>query len=233
MISLDERSGAPCVVLLSGGMDSSVVLAFAIESGFRARALTVSYGQRARGEIAAAEAVARSMGLEREDHLVLPVDLKRVGGSALTSDAHLPDGEEAGRGIPRTYVPARNTVLLSLALSWAEALGARDLFVGVSAVDYSGYPDCRPEFVGSFEAVANAGTRAVEGGPPYRVHAPLIGLSKGDTVRLGLELGVDFSLTRSCYSPGPDGRPCGRCASCLLRARGFAEAGRPDPSLEE
>jgi len=217
------------VVLLSGGLDSSVVLAHAISRGFRAYALTVRYGQRHGVEIDAARRVARALGAT--EHRVIDLDLGGFGGSALTTDQQVPKGprEPGADPIPATYVPARNTVLLSLALAWAEALGARDLFVGVSSVDYSGYPDCRPAFVEEFERVANLGTRAAEGGEPFRIHAPLIRKSKAQTVALGVELGVDLGLTRSCYDPAPDGAPCRECEACQLRAKGFDEAGVADP----
>jgi 7-cyano-7-deazaguanine synthase len=210
-------------------MDSAVVLALVRRDGWLAHSLTVRYGQRHAVEVEAARRVAAANGVAK--HLVLDLDLTAVGGSSLTADIPVP---KAPRGpgadpIPPTYVPARNTIFLSLALAWAETLGARDLFIGISAVDSAGYPDCRREFVRAFEEVANAGTRAVSGGPRYRIHAPLVDLDKAGTVRLGLELGVDFSLTRSCYDPGPDGTPCGECDSCRLRARGFAAAGARDP----
>ena len=220
-----------CVVLVSGGLDSAVTLAVAVDGGFFPSALTVRYGQRHDVEIAAARAVAAAVGVER--HLVLDVDLRSIGGSALTDDIAVPKGERTpgAEAIPPTYVPARNTILLSLALAFAESIGARDLFLGVSSVDYSGYPDCRPEFVEAFERLANRGTRAADGGRPYRVHAPLSRLSKAETVRLGLDLGVDLSVTRSCYDPLDGGRPCGGCEACRLRARGFADAGVADPAL--
>jgi 7-cyano-7-deazaguanine synthase len=222
----------PAVVLLSGGLDSATVLACAIRDGFAAHALSVDYGQRHRAELAAAADVARALGAAR--HLVVPLDLRPFGGSALTADIAVPKGRaeaEMGEGIPVTYVPARNTVLLALALAWAETLGASDIFIGVNARDYSGYPDCRPEYVRAFEAMANLATKgAVEGTLPVRIHAPLIELTKAGIIRLGASLGVDYALTRSCYDPDQRGRACGACDSCILRRRGFAEAGLPDPT---
>jgi 7-cyano-7-deazaguanine synthase len=221
----ERRGGAPAVVLLSGGMDSAVVLAIAIRDGFAAHALTVRYGQRHAVEIEAARRVAAALGAA--GHAVIDLDLARFGGSALTAGGALPAA--GGGGIPATYVPARNAVFLALAASFAEALGARDLFIGVSAVDYSGYPDCRPEFIRAFEGALNLGTRAGATGAPLALHAPLLALSKADTVRAGLALGVDFGLTRSCYDPAADGAPCGRCDACRLRALGFEGAGAADP----
>ncbi|HEX5045012.1 MAG TPA: 7-cyano-7-deazaguanine synthase QueC [Candidatus Polarisedimenticolaceae bacterium] len=221
------------VVLLSGGLDSAVTLAEALAAGFQAHALTVRYGQRHALEVERAGEIARALGAA--SHRVVAVDLAFPGGSALTDPAiPVPKGRESaaiGAGIPATYVPARNTVLLALALSLAETLGARDLFLGVNAVDYSGYPDCRPAFLSAFEALAAEATRAGAEGARFTVHAPLLQSSKGDIVRRGLALGVDLSRTLSCYDPGPDGEPCRACDACLLRARGFAEAGIPDPAL--
>jgi 7-cyano-7-deazaguanine synthase len=199
--------------------------------GFSTHALTVRYGQRHQVEVQAAAEVARANGAAR--HLVLDLDLRAFGGSSLTAEGPVPKSERTpgAAAIPSTYVPARNTVFLSLALAWAEALYARDVFIGVSAVDYSGYPDCRPEYIGAFEAMANLGTRAAEGGRPFRIHAPLADMSKAETVRAGIALGVDFGLTRTCYDPDPAGRPCRACESCRLRAKGFAEAGVLDPLL--
>ncbi|HEY7286805.1 MAG TPA: 7-cyano-7-deazaguanine synthase QueC [Vicinamibacterales bacterium] len=216
------------VVLLSGGLDSYTAAAIAKAEGFDLFALTVDYGQRHIREIESARAVARALGVAR--HLELSVDLRAIGGSSLTSAQDIPrDREHIGDGIPSTYVPARNTILLSLALGWAEVLDARDLVIGVNALDYSGYPDCRLEFVHAFETLANLATRAGVEGARFRVHTPLISLSKADIVRRGLKLGLDYGLTNSCYDPTPDGRPCGRCDSCALRARGFLEAGVADP----
>lgn len=221
------------VVLLSGGMDSAVTLAEAREAGFETHALTVRYGQRHALEVERAAEIARALGAAT--HRVAVVDLAFPGGSALT-DPSIPvpkgrQGAAIGTGIPATYVPARNTVLLGLALAQAETLGARDLFLGVNAVDYSGYPDCRPAFLSAFEALAAAGTRAGAEGGRFTVHAPLLRMSKGDIVRRGLALGVDLSRTLSCYDPGAEGEPCRTCDACLLRARGFGEAGIPDPAL--
>ena len=212
------------VVLLSGGLDSTTVAAIARAQGFALLALTIDYNQRHRIELDHAARVADAIGVER--HIVLPLDLRGFGGSALTADIAVPKGG-VEPGIPVTYVPARNTIFLSVALGWAEAAGAKDIFIGVNALDYSGYPDCRPAFIAAFEAVANVGTR--DGG--YTVHAPLKDMTKADIVREATILGVDLSLTWSCYDPTPAGRPCGECDSCRLRAKGFAEAGVADPAL--
>ncbi len=221
------------VVLLSGGLDSATTLAIARSEGFEAHALSFRYGQRHEVELAAARRVAASLGAAQ--HVVVDIDLRQFGGSALTDDIDVPKDRtpaEQAAGIPITYVPARNTVFLSYALAWAEVLDAADVFVGVNAVDYSGYPDCRPEYIEAFERMANLATKAaVEEGRRLRIHAPLIDLSKGQVVERGLALGVDYGLTHSCYDPGPGGEPCRRCDSCLLRAKGFAEAGVPDPAL--
>jgi 7-cyano-7-deazaguanine synthase len=218
------------VILLSGGLDSYTAGAIARADGFALCALTIHYGQRHACEIDAARAVARALGVER--HLELPVDLRAIGGSSLTSDAAVPhDRDLDATDIPSTYVPARNTIFLSIALGWAEVLDARDLVIGVNALDYSGYPDCRPAFVRAFEALAAVATRAGVEGARFRVHTPLIEMSKADIIRRGVALGLDYALTHSCYDPGPSGRPCGRCDSCVLRARGFREAGVPDPLL--
>ncbi len=219
------------VVLVSGGLDSATVLAIARSQGFRCYALSFDYGQRHRHELEAAARVCQSLGAV--EHRVCPLNLQVFGRSALTSEIEVPKDRpdsEMSHGIPITYVPARNTIFLSVALGWAEVLGARDLFIGVNAVDYSGYPDCRPEFIAAFESLANLATKAgVEGGR-FRVHTPLIDLTKAGIIRLGLTHGVDYSLTHSCYDPLPSGRPCGRCDSCQLRAKGFAEAGMADPA---
>ena len=217
------------VVLLSGGMDSAVVLAIARERGFAAHALSVDYGQRHPSELQAAARVAGGQGAVA--HKTVAVDLRSIGGSALTDDIEVPDGSARGDGdIPVTYVPARNTIMLSVALGWAEVLGAADIFCGVNAVDYSGYPDCRPEFIKAFQALANLATRAGVEGAGIRVHAPLMELGKDGIVREGVRLGVDFSATVSCYRADADGRACGRCDACSLRARGFAGAGVADPT---
>lgn len=221
----------PAVVLLSGGLDSYTAAAVARRDGFELFALSFRYGQRHRLEIESARRVALHLGVSR--HLVLDLDLSAIGGSSLTSPA-IPvpqDRTMEGTDIPSTYVPARNTIFLAYALGWAEVLGASDLFIGVNAVDYSGYPDCRPEFLAAFEALANLATRsATEGGRPVRIHAPLLSLSKAQIIQRGRELGVDLAITRSCYDPDPAGRACGRCDSCRLRLKGFAEAGIPDPA---
>ncbi|QDS16948.1 7-cyano-7-deazaguanine synthase QueC [Xanthomonas arboricola] len=214
------------VVLLSGGMDSAAVIALAQEQGFAVHALSVRYGQRHTSELDAAARVAAAQGVIA--HKVVDVDLRSIGGSALTADIEVPDA--GGDGIPVTYVPARNTIMLSLALGWAEVIGANDLFCGVNAVDYSGYPDCRPEFVRAFEVLANLATKAGVEGAGLRVHAPLQFLSKADIVREGVRLGVDFGLTVSCYRADADGRACGHCDACRLRAAGFADAGVADPT---
>ncbi|MFU8856666.1 MAG: 7-cyano-7-deazaguanine synthase QueC [Deferrisomatales bacterium] len=219
------------VVLLSGGLDSATCLAIARAEGFETHALSFAYGQRHAVELDAARRVAAALGAAA--HHVAGIDLRAFGGSALTADIAVPksDSEEAiGKEIPVTYVPARNTVFLSFALAWAEVLGARDLFIGVNALDYSGYPDCRPEFLEAFERVANLGTRAGVEGDRFRVRAPLLHWTKAEIIRRGAALGVDYGLTRSCYDPGRDGRACGRCDSCLLRRKGFREAGVPDPT---
>jgi 7-cyano-7-deazaguanine synthase len=219
------------VVLLSGGMDSATTLAIARQEGFAPYALTFAYGQRHALEVEAARRLARCLGAR--EHLILSLDLRALGGSALTAELPVPKDrplEEIGQGIPITYVPARNTIFLAFALGWAEVLGAWDIFLGVNSLDYSGYPDCRPEYIAAFEQLARLATRAgVEGRGTFRIHTPLISCTKAEIVRRGLELGVDFALTRSCYDPSPDGRPCGRCDACLLRRKGFAEAGVPDP----
>jgi 7-cyano-7-deazaguanine synthase len=218
------------VVLLSGGLDSYTAAAIARAEGFRLHALTVSYGQRHAREIEAARAVARWLGVAR--HVEIAVDLSTFGGSSLTTDLPVPkDRPIDPNEIPSTYVPARNTVFLSLALGWAEVLDARDLVIGVNALDYSGYPDCRPEFIAAFEQLASLATAKGVGGARFKVHTPLIALTKAQIIRRGLELGLDYGLTHSCYDPLPDGRPCGRCDSCVLRAAGFAQAGARDPLL--
>lgn len=222
----------PAVVLLSGGLDSATVLAIARDRGFRPYALSFDYGQRHRFELQAAGNVAAAAGVEQ--HVVIPLDLRVFGGSALTDDIAVPkDRNEAEmeEGIPVTYVPARNTIFLAVALGWAETLGATDLFVGVNAVDYSGYPDCRPEFIKAFAELANLATQVgVEGTGQFEVHSPLIAMTKAEIISTGITLGVDYGLTHSCYDPDLQGRSCGRCDSCRLRLKGFAEAGTEDPA---
>ncbi|MBB3880760.1 7-cyano-7-deazaguanine synthase [Sphingomonas pseudosanguinis] len=215
------------VVLVSGGLDSMISAASAKAAGYRVLALSVDYNQRHKVELAAAARVAEALGAER--HIVLPLDLSAFGGSALTADIDVPkDGVQPG--IPVTYVPARNTIFLSLALGWAEAAGARDLFIGVNALDYSGYPDCRPEFIAGFESLAEIATKAGVEGQPFKIHAPLQHMTKADIVREGTRLGVDMGLSWSCYDPTPEGLHCGECDSCRLRSKGFEEAGIPDPT---
>lgn len=216
----------PAVVLVSGGMDSAVVLAIAREQGFSCHALSVAYGQRHVSELDASDRVCSLLGAAA--HKTVTIDLRSIGGSALTADIDVP--EQGGAGIPITYVPARNTIMLSVALGWAEVLGATDLFCGVNAVDYSGYPDCRPEFIAGFEALANLATKAGVEGAGFRVHAPLMRMTKGDIVREGLRLGVDFAQTVSCYQADADGGACGHCDACRLRAEGFEAAGVADPT---
>jgi len=229
---MDVRATKPAVVLVSGGMDSAVALAIAQEQGYACHALSVRYGQRHTSELDAADRIARA--LDAVAHKTVEVDLRSIGGSALTdADIEVPlDSNEdpASPAIPVTYVPARNTIMLSLALGWAEVLGAADIFCGVNAVDYSGYPDCRPEFIAAFEALANLATKAGVEGVGFRVHAPLIHMSKADIVREGLRLNVDFAQTVSCYQADHDGRACGHCDACRLRAEGFAAAGVADPT---
>ncbi len=220
------------VVLLSGGLDSATVAAMVRTEGFELNALTFDYGQRHGLEIAAAREVAAAQRAAR--HIVVPIDLRAFGGSALTDDIPVPKGRseaDMAHGIPVTYVPARNTIFLSLALAWAEVLGTGDIFIGVNARDYSGYPDCRGEYLSAFEAMANLATRgAVEGSLPVKIHSPLVDKTKAEIIALGTGLGVDYGLTRSCYDPDPEGQACGACDSCVLRLRGFAEAGISDPA---
>lgn len=224
--------GRRAVVLLSGGLDSATTLAIAVEQGYQAHALTLRYGQRHELEVDAACRLAESMPVVR--HVITAVDLRAFGGSALTGDLAVPKGGRIvpdSEDIPVTYVPARNTIFLSMALAWAEVLQASDIFIGVNAVDYSGYPDCRPEFLVAFEKLAGLGTRAgVEGSRPFRIHAPLIDLTKAEIIRRGLALGVDYGMTRSCYDPDDSGAACGECDSCRLRLAGFAAAGARDPA---
>jgi 7-cyano-7-deazaguanine synthase len=219
------------VILLSGGLDSTTTLAVAKAEGFEAYALSFRYGQRHLVELESAARVAAAMGVA--EHAVIDIDLRKFGGSALTGDIAVPKGRSANEmseGIPVTYVPARNTVFLSLALAWAEVLEANDIFIGVNALDYSGYPDCRAEFIAAYERMANLATKSgLEGPHRLRIHAPLIRLSKAEIIGKGIGLGVDYALTSSCYDPGEGGRPCGECDACQLRAKGFAEAGVSDP----
>jgi 7-cyano-7-deazaguanine synthase len=217
------------VMLLSGGLDSFTAAAILKDEGYRLNALSVRYGQRHVRELESARRVATSLGVKR--HLELAVDLSRVGGSALTSNIDVPKDRPIDDQIPATYVPARNTVLLSLALAWAEALGVSDIGIGANALDYSGYPDCRPEYMRAFEAMANLATKAGVEGSRFRIHAPLMQMGKAQIIQRGLGLGLDYSLTHSCYDPLEDGRPCGRCDSCVLRAKGFVEAGVADPLI--
>ncbi len=221
----------PAVVLLSGGIDSATAAAVARAEGYELHALTFRYGQRHDREVESAKRVAAALGCA--EHKILDLDLRRIGGSALTDQIAVPKGrsvEEIGAGIPVTYVPARNTIFLSYALAWTEVLGSEDIFLGVNALDYSGYPDCRPEYIAAFERMANLATKAgVEGRLKLSIHTPLIHLTKAEIIRRGAAVGVDFGLTWSCYDPAAGGHPCGACDSCILREKGFAEAGLPDP----
>ena len=219
------------VVLLSGGLDSATTLALAVRDGFAPYALSFDYGQRHKLELAAARRVAGSLGVQ--DHRIAQIDLRVFGGSALTDEIAVPKNraEENPSDIPITYVPARNTIFLSYALAWCEVLGATDIFIGANAIDYSGYPDCRPEFISAFEQLANLATKAGVEGARFHIHAPLLSMSKADIIRRGMELGVDFSLTHSCYDPSADGLACGQCDSCRLRLEGFKAAGLRDPVL--
>lgn len=223
------------VVLLSGGLDSTTALAVAKCEGYEPYALSFRYGQRHIAELESARRVAAA--LDVAEHIVADIDLRRFGGSALTGGMEVPKRRSAlelAQGIPVTYVPARNTIFLSFALAWAEVLGASDIFIGVNALDYSGYPDCRPEYIQAYERMANLATKAgVEGRQQLRIHTPLISLTKGEIIRRGLQLGVDYALTSSCYDPSPQGEPCGQCDSCLLRAKGFAAVGMPDPLVQK
>ncbi|HTK48887.1 MAG TPA: 7-cyano-7-deazaguanine synthase QueC [Gemmatimonadaceae bacterium] len=222
----------PAVLLLSGGLDSTTLLAHALHEGFDVHAITFRYGQRHAAEIDAARRVATHFGVH--DHVIADIDLRTFGGSALTADIDVPKDRgdaDIAQGIPVTYVPARNTIFLAFCLAWSEVLGASDIFIGVNALDYSGYPDCRPEYVDAFERMANLATRgAVEGTVPVRIRAPLLHLGKREIIALGRSLGVDYALTLSCYDPAADGLACGRCDACRLRRRGFAEAGIEDPT---
>jgi len=222
----------PAVILLSGGLDSATTAAIARAEGFELAAVSFDYGQRHRTELDAAQRVARSLGIVR--HITIPIDLRPFGASALTAAIDVPKGrtsDEMETGIPITYVPARNTVFLSLALAYAEVMSAADIFIGVNAIDYSGYPDCRPEYIAAFEQMANLATKAsVEGRLRFKIHTPLVNLTKAEIIRRGTALDVDYGLTRSCYDPDPSGAACGRCDSCTLRLKGFQEAGLTDPA---
>jgi len=220
------------LVLSSGGIDSTTAMAIAREEGYEIYSLSFHYGQQHVLELGAAERVAKALGAI--EHLVIHIDLAKIGGSALTGEMGIPKGQvegEIGQQIPPTYVPARNTIFLSYALAWAEVLGASDIFIGVNAVDYSGYPDCRPEYIEAYERMANLATKAgVVGRTKIKIRTPLINMSKAEIIRKGVQLGVDYSITHSCYDPSPDGKACGQCDSCLLRKKGFKEAGLPDPT---
>jgi len=227
--------GKKGVVLVSGGLDSTTITAIMKHEGYDIYALSFDYGQRHKLELEAARVIADHFGAKR--HLTLRLDLDTIGGSALTEDIPIPQGrnltEISSIGIPITYVPARNTIFLAYALAWAEVLDAPDIFIGVNAVDFSGYPDCRPEFIESFQTMANLATKAGVEGKGITIHAPLIHMTKGEIIKKGISLGVDYAMTRSCYNPGKDGLPCGECDSCLLRKKGFEEAGIPDPLLNQ
>ena len=220
------------VVLLSGGIDSSTTLAIARDQGFEVYALSFRYGQKNMYEVKAAQKIAEEIGVNQ--HLVLDINLSLIGGSALTTDIPVPEDrseKDRGKAIPVTYVPARNTIFLSFGLAWAESIEAQDIFIGVNSLDYSGYPDCRPEFIKAFEEMANLATKAGVEGRPFRIQTPLINMTKAQIIQKGTELGVDYSLTQSCYDPAPGGKACGKCDSCLLRKKGFEEAGIPDPTI--
>jgi 7-cyano-7-deazaguanine synthase len=229
-----SEMGKKGVVLVSGGLDSTTIMAIMKHEGYDMYALSFDYGQRHKLELEAARVIADHFGAKR--HLILSLDLDAIGGSALTDDIPVPEGrsltEISSSGIPITYVPARNAIFLAYALAWAEVLGAADIFIGVNAIDFSGYPDCRPEFIESFQTMANLATKAGVEGKGITIHAPLAHLSKGEIIKRGTSLGVDYAMTRSCYNPGKNGLPCGECDSCLLRRKGFEEAGIPDPALE-
>ncbi|MDE3071855.1 MAG: 7-cyano-7-deazaguanine synthase QueC [Pseudomonadota bacterium] len=226
---MSDHSPRKAVVLVSGGMDSAVTIALAREQGYQVHALSVAYGQRHSSELAASDRVSRMLGAL--EHKTVGIDLRSIGGSALTADIAVPvDTREGGSGIPVTYVPARNTIMLSIALGWAEVLGSSDIWCGVNAVDYSGYPDCRPAFIEAFETLANVATKAGVEGAGIRIHTPLMRMSKAEIAREGRRLGVDFSVTVSCYQADAEGRACGHCDACRLRAQGFREAGLPDPT---
>ena len=226
--------GKRVVVLVSGGLDSTTIMAIMKHEGYDIYALSFDYGQRHKLELEAARVIANYFGAKR--HLILRLDLDAIGGSALTESIPIPQGRDlteiSSIGIPITYVPARNTIFLAYALAWAEVLDATDIFIGVNAIDFSGYPDCRPEFIESFQTMANLATKAGVEGKGITIHAPLMHMTKGEIIKKGISLGVDYAMTRSCYNPGKDGLPCGECDSCLLRKKGFEEAGIPDPLLK-
>jgi len=228
---MDQSTRPNAVLLLSGGLDSTTLLALATRDGYAVNAMSFRYGQRHQHELTAARAVAARYGVAR--HVIAEIDLRVFGGSALTADIDVPKDRDAAQmstGVPVTYVPARNTIFLSYALAWAEVLGAREIFIGVNALDYSGYPDCRPEYIDAFERLANLATRAGVEGDAVKIRAPLIDLSKREIIDLGASLGVDYSLTTSCYDPGADGAACGHCDACQLRLKGFSDSGRRDPA---
>ncbi len=228
---MDQSTRPNAVLLLSGGLDSTTLLALATRDGYAVNAMSFRYGQRHQHELTAARAVAARYGVAR--HVIVEIDLRVFGGSALTADIEVPkdrDASQMATGVPVTYVPARNTIFLSYALAWAEVLGAREIFIGVNALDYSGYPDCRPEYIDAFERLANLATRAGVEGDAVKIRAPLIDLSKREIIDLGASLGVDYSLTTSCYDPGADGAACGHCDACQLRLKGFSDSGRRDPA---
>jgi 7-cyano-7-deazaguanine synthase len=216
------------VVLLSGGLDSATCLAIAKSQGYECYALSFEYGQRHQCELQAAKDIADAIGVK--EHVVINIDLRKWGGSALTDDIDVPDADKAGEGVPITYVPARNIIFLSFAVGWAEVLGAKDIFIGVNSVDYSGYPDCRPQFIEAFRKCATVGTKASDEGWEFDIHAPLQTLTKSEIIRQGTDLGVDYGLTHSCYNPDENGLSCGKCDSCHLRHKGFEDAGIPDPT---
>ena len=218
-------------MLLSGGLDSATAMAYANSKGFECHAISFNYGQRHRSELACAKKIARHLGAK--DHVIIKFDLRKWGGSALTSDNIKVPKIRTGKGIPPTYVPARNTIFLSFAVSYSETIGAKDIFIGVNSLDYSGYPDCRPKFIKSFEKTANLGTRAADEEWKFKIHTPLQTLKKSEIIRLGLSLGLDYSITQSCYDPGENGVICGKCDSCTIRKKGFAEAGIPDPVIRK
>jgi len=231
---MNSQREKKAVVLFSGGLDSTTVLAIAINQGYEVNALSLRYGQRHEHELVAAAKIAATFKVKQ--HLIIDIDLRKIGGSALTDDIDVPKSQNIrheANSIPITYVPARNTIFLSLALAWAEVLGTENIFIGANAIDFSGYPDCRPEYIAAFERMANLATRAGLQGKKIKIHAPLLKLTKAEIIKKGVQLGVDYRLTHSCYDPSPDGRACGLCESCLLRKKGFQEAGFTDPTSYE